>query len=813
MDTFRKDLQLAIRMLAKKPGFAAIAVFTLALGIAVNATMFSLVSGFLLHRPPGRDPERVAVVTGIDPAQGFQADAKTVSVPNYLAWREANHVFTDVAATDPYRTVTLTLHEQSEPLRAEAVSLNYFGLLEVTPQLGRTFEAGEDQTGSDHVVILGHTLWTSHFASNPSIIGQTIRLNRETYTVIGVMPANFRLLGFNPQLWTPLALTPADQTADARKTRSLYLFARMKPGVTVEQARAEMVTLGRRAEETFPEAEKGWGVAVRTLPDFLIYTFGIRSGIAVMMTTVGFVLMIACANVAGLLLARAAGRRKELAIRGALGAGRLRIIRQLLTEGLVIAFLGGSLGLVLSNWGIKLVRANLNFNEAISAVPLSLDRNVLLFTIAVSLVCAVLCSLAPAVSASRTDIATNLKDESRSATQGRSHSRIRAAMVTAEIALALFLLVGTGMLFQGISAIDSQDLGFRPDHILTAAVTLDSARYPDASHQNTFVRDLLPHLKELPGTESVAATSDLPASGAGSVTLRIKGQPELPTSERLSALDFVVTPDYFRTAGIALQSGHTFAESDNASAPRVVVVNREFARRYLNGQDPLGKQIRLDLSGPASDWSEIIGVVGNVKSYSQATRDDPEVYEPFWQRPVASMSLMIRTTSDPKSLASDLRKTVAQADPELPLAQVLSMPAVLNQQKEGNPFFLRVLGSFAVLALLLAAIGIYGLIAYSVSQRTHEIGIRMALGAKSQDVLRMVVWEGMKMAAIGGAIGIVMALPLPKVFEAIFFDLHVGEPRLYVVVPMAVLMVAIFATYLPARRAARVDPMSALRQE
>lgn len=813
METIVQDLRYALRQLRKNPGFTAIAALTLALGIGVNATMFSLVSAFLLRRPPGREPERVAVVTSVDPAAGFQPDASPVSVPNYLAWREANHIFADMAAADEYRTVSVTSQRQSEAIRSAAVSPNYFSVLSVTPQLGRTFAADEDQPGREHVVILSHELWERQFGSDPSLIGRTIRLNRENYTAIGVMPATFRLLGFTPQLWTPLMLAPADQTAAARRDRSLYLFARLKPGVTIEEARAEMVMLARRAEQSFAETEKGWGAAVRTLPDFLVYDFGIRSGIAVMMTAVAFVLMIACANVAGLLLARAVGRRKEVAIRFSLGASRVRIVRQLLTEGVAIAFLGGSLGLLFAFWGINFVRARMSFNDAFSALGLSLDSNVLLFATGVSLVCAVLCGLAPSLKASRADVTANLKDESRTASPSRSHSRLRTVMVTGEIALALFLLVGTGLLFVGIFRIEHQNLGFQTDHLLTAGVTLDDARYKDASHKTAFVRDLISHLQQIPGAEAVAAASDLPATGSGSVTLRIQGQPDLPTNQGLSALDSVVTPDYFRTTGVSLMRGRTFTEMNNAAAPRVLLVNQKFVDRYLHDQEPLGKQIRLEVSGGAPGWSEIIGVVGNVKTYSETTNDDPEVYEPFLQRPVSSFSVMVRATSDPDGLASAVRNAVAQLDVELPLARVMSMTAVIERQKAGNPFFVRVLVGFAFLALILAAIGIYGLIAYSVGQRTHEIGIRMALGARKQDVLRMIFREGMKMTAVGGAVGLAMSLPLPRVFGAIFYDLHVSEPRLYFIVPIAILMVAILAMYVPARRAARVDPMSALRQE
>jgi predicted permease len=775
--------------------------------------MFSMVSAFLLRRPPGRDPDTIAVVTAIDPGRGFQADASTLSVPNYLAWREANHVFTETAASDPYRTVSLTLQRQSEAQSCSAVSSNYFKVLGVAAQLGRTFAGGEDQAGRDHVVILSHEIWERRFGADASIVGQSVRLNREPYTVVGVMPASFQMLGFTPRVWIPLVTNAADLTTAARKDRSLYMFARMKPGVKVEQARADMVTLGRRTEEAFPDSEKGWGVMVRTLPDFLIYGFGIRSGLAVMMTTVGFVLMIACANVAGLLLARAAGRRKELAIRGALGAGRLRIVRQLLTEGLVISLLGGGLGLLLSSWGIKLVASGMTFNEAISAVPLKLDWSVALFAAGISLVCAVLCGLIPALNASRTDITTNLKDESRTASAGRSHSRLRTVMVTGEIALALVLLVGVGLLFRELFIIEHQNLGFRPDHLLTASLTLDSARYNDAYQQVNFVRDLIPRVQNIPGVVAAAVVSNLPATGAGDVSLHFKDQPDTSSDQAPTALHYVVTPDYFRAAGVGLWQGRTFTEADSVSAPPVVLVNREFVHRLLHDQEPFARQVRLDVGGAAPEWRQIVGVVENVKTYSEATREEPEVYEPFLQHPVSTFSVLLRTNSDPNTLAPVLRSTLAQVDSDLPLSNVMSMAAVLERQKAGNPLFVHVLATFAMLALILSAIGIYGLVAYSVGQRTHEIGIRMALGAKSQDVLRMVLSQGIKMAGIGAAVGLVLALPLPKIFGAIFFDLHVNEPRLYLVVPAIIFLVAIAATYIPARRAARVDPMSALRQE
>ena len=823
-DTFFQDLRYAVRGVLKNPAFTAAAVLTLALGIGVNASIFSMVSGFLLRRPPGRNPDRVVVISSINPAGGMLADVNGVSAPNYLAWSRAIDSFQNIAAAaeDDGRSASLTWQGQTIAVQSAAVTPEYFNVLQVAPLLGRVFAQGDDQPGRDHIVILSHQLWDREFGSDPSIIGRVVRLNREDYTVTGVMPESFRLMGFTPQLWTPLVLKAADQTASARRNRRMYVYARLKPDASLPQVRAEMATLAQRAEQEFPDTEKGWGIGVRTLPDFLIYVFNIRNALIVIMTVVGLILLIACANVAGLLLAKAGARRKEIAIRMSLGAGRLRIVRQLLTEGLTIALLGGGIGLLLAYWGIKFLRAHMTFNPAVSAVPLRLDWNVLLFALAVSVVSAVLCSLAPALTASKTDVSSSLKDETRAASAGRSHTRLRSMLVTAEIALALLLMTGTALLLQGVLREHRTGLGFQKDHLLTAGVALDDGRYPGPAQQRRFMEELLPHLQELPGAESAAAVSDLPATGAYHLSFVIQGQPELPPDKRPRAVDFVVTQDYFRTAGIPLLRGRTFTMQDNDSGPSVVVVNQKLVNQYFNGQDPLGKQIRLDLinggsaaasSSSASSWSRIIGVVANVKFYSEDSRYEPNVYEPFLQRPVSSFSLMIRTTSDPEGLAPALRKSVAQADAELPLSRIGSMSSIIEQQGSGDMLFAQMLGAFALLALTLAAIGVYGLIAYSVGQRTHEIAIRVALGARGVDVRRMVLRQGLKMACVGAAIGFIAAVPLPRIFASMFEGLKTSYPQTFVLVLILILMVAVLATYIPAYRASNIDPMRALRSE
>jgi predicted permease len=811
VESFWGDIRFAFRQLVKTPGFTITAVTTLALGIAVNATMFSLVSAFLMPHLPGQDPQHVYALSSVDPNASEVADLNPVSVPNYLAWRSHTNVFSEVAAVDDYKRAGLIVKGQPETVRYAAVSPNYFSLLEAKPAWGRTFIGSEDVPGRNHVLILSHALWASRFASDPEIIGRSVRLGREDYTVIGVMPQNFRLLGFLPQLWTPLTMTAADEAAAARNQRYLYLFARLAPGVSPAQARSQLSAFARRAEIEFPASERRWGASMRPLQDYLIRNFGIRKALVVLMTTVGFILLIACANVAGLLLTRAARRQKEFAIRLSMGASRLRIVRQLLTEGMVISLLGGGVGLLLAYVGIAVVRANLSFNEFVGAVPVGLDGKVLLYAVIISVVSALLSALTPAIKSVRRDVNRDLKNETRTASGDVSQNRLRALLVGSEIALALFLLIGSGLLIRVIFQIEHQNLGFATDHLLTASLTLDGAQYNNADAQRVFAANLLTRVHQLAGVASAALASDIPGNGASSSPFLIKSERENLTNAPPTALHVIITPDYFETTRIRIVRGRGFTDSDSAKAPRSVLVNQEFAERFLAGKNPLGVQLKLAGKDAPNEWSEIIGVVSDSKTDSEDTRVDAEIYEPFAQDPTGSLCVLLRTGASPDRLMQSLRRAVFDVDPELPLANIGTMQQVIDHNRRGNPLFARILGSFAVLALLMAAIGIYGMVAYSTSQRTHEIGIRMALGAGRSEILRMVLRQGLRTVVIGSAVGVVLALPLPRVFAAMFSDMQFSAPILYCAVLAVILCIALAASCVPAFRAAHLDPTQSLR--
>jgi putative ABC transport system permease protein len=697
------------------------------------------------------------------------------------------------------------------------VTANYFSILGVSPALGRTFAVGEDQSGSDRVVILSHTLWERRYGSDPKLVGATIRVNGESHTVIGVMPSGFLLHSFLTQIWTPLVLQDAQQSAAARENRNLYLFARLKTGVSAKQARGDIATLGRLAAEAFPDTEKGWGAETLTLQDFMIQSFPGGPSMVMHWCAAGFVLLIACANIAGLLLARAAGRGKEMAIRAAIGAGRGRMVRQLLTEAGLIALLGGALGLAMTFWSVRALQwteASVGDEESQALQP-AVDGHVLFFTATVSLLAAFLFGLAPALQAGTPNVSAILKNDSATVSAGRGRSRFRSVLVAGEVALAVFSLTGAALFSKAVyDAIHSYSHpGFEPQNLLTARLSLPEARYGKATTQSAFFQELLERLKVLPGVESAAVTSALPAWDAGDAPFRLKGQENMPAGARPRAFHFVVSPNYLRTAGIALIAGRGFTESDNANAPAVTLISEFFARRYFPNGDAIGKQVLID-SGDAKSvqWRQIVGIVRSVKI-------DPfdvtyaEIYEPFLQRPASSMAVMLRAKSNPEALAPGLREAVWALDKDQPITSVMSMQDQMTIETTGPKWIGTMQAIYAGMALILAVVGLYGLVSFSVGRRSREIGIRIALGAEKRNILRLVLRDGMKLALIGVAIGLVGAFPLPRAFGSLFPGFHVASGWIFVLVSALMSGVVLLACYVPARRAMRVDPIVALRYE
>ena len=814
LEVLIQDLRFGARMLRKNPGFTVVAVLTLALGIAANATIFSFVSAVLYKRPPVYDPDRVMVVYSTSAAHGFGTSLNPVSAPNYFTWKRENRVFSDVAALEPYTNVNLTGKDEPERVITNRVTADYFSIVGIAPALGRTFANGDDQPGHDHVVLLDYRYWEQKFGADPKVVGKSIRLNGEEHTVIGVLPQQFQILSFRSQVWLPLVLDESQQGTAARQTRTLYLFARSKPGVTVEQAQAKVKTLGALAVQLFPDTETGWDARCLTLQEYIIHDFNANAAFVILLSAVGFVLLIACANIAGLLLARATSRGKEMAVRIAIGAGRLRVVRQLMTEALLIALLGTIAGLGLALGGTQLLHKVLSFNEAIKMLDMQIDWRVLAFTSAIAMVSALLFGLAPAMRAWAVEVFPTLKNDSATVSAGRKKSRGRSVLVAAEVAMAVILLTGAGILIKGFLEGLQRSLGFEPQHLLTAQITLPASRYKEPTKQVEFYRELATRLAATPGASSAAVTSNLPAAGAGFVGFLQKGQEALSASERSRARYYVVSPTYFETIQAAVIAGRVFMESDGANSQPVAIVSEKFVERFFPKGDAIGKQIRIDSSDAAANqWRQIIGIVQDVKSWPLNFDNDPEIYEPFQQHPGAEMSIIVRAAGEANSLGPGLREAVWSLDRDLPVGSLIGMRELLANESAPDFIFSKIMTVFAALALVLAGIGIYGLVAFTVGQRSQEIGIRVALGAEKKNILRMVLLDGLKLAAIGGAVGMVGAFPLLRLFEAAFYDFHVLGGWLFVIVPALIGAVALLACYIPARRAARIDPMVALRYE
>ncbi len=803
MEGILQDIRYGLRTLVRSPGFAVVAVLALALGIGANTAIFSVVNAVLLRPLPFRDPGRLMVVESSNPAKGYPEFA--VSPPDFLDWKDQGRSFEGMAA---FEATPFNLSEGSEPERVQGsrITAPMLGLLGVKPILGRDFRPEEDRDGSDLVVLLGHALWTRRFGADPAIVGRAVSINGRKRTVLGILPPEFSFPN-RSEIWTPMAFEKQELTG--RGAHYLNVIARIRPDATLAGARAEMQGIAERLKTQYKDTNAGWTAVVFPLGEKVVGK--LRAELWVLLGAVSFVLLIACANVANLLLARATERQKEVSIRIALGAGRWRLIRQLLTENVVLGLAGGVLGLLLALWGTDLLVAagqeNLpRFREV------SVDLRVLLFTLGLSLATGLVFGLVPALQTSRPDLNESLKEGGRGGTAGRARHRLRGALAVGEIALALVLLTGAGLMLKSFLRLVSVDPGFRADHVLKFDVALPGSKYGTDAQQAAFVRQALQKLGALPGVATAAVATTLPLTGdLISYSFNLDGSGPQAPSDRNSAEYDGVSPGYFHAMGIRVLKGRELRESDAAGAARVAVISDTMANRFFPGQDPIGRRIDINNGPPA--WREIVGVVADVKQLSLDGGIRPHVYEPLDQSPSPYVTFVLRTSTDPAGLGTAARHAIQEIDPEQPIAGVETAEALVADSVAQPRFAMLLLGVFAGVALLLAGIGTYGVIAYSVSQRTHEFGVRMALGAGRGQVLALVVRQGALLAAAGVALGLLAAAGSSRVLAGLLFGVSPTDPITYAGVALLLTGVALLACVVPARRATRVDPIAALRCE
>jgi predicted permease len=809
-----QDLKYGARVLRKSPGFTIVAVVVLALGIGANTAIFSVVNAVLLRPLPFGNPDRLVHVWHVPPPKSFPGISRfSVSAANYIDWKAQNDVFQDMAIFSG-SSMNLTGGGKPEFVQAATVSADFFKVLGVQPMLGRTFVPGEDVLGHDHEVILTYAFWQSRFGGDRGVVGRQITLNDEPYTVVGVMGPSFTYPDWEQKIWKPLAWTPKE--AAVRGEHHSIVIARLKPGVDLQHAQAEMTAISDRLAQQYPADDKDWGALVSPLQEDLVGD--VRPALLVLLGAVAFVLLIACANVANLLLAKAMARSREIAIRTALGASRIRLIRQLLFETIILALAGGAAGLIVAHFGITLI-ARFLANQLPTSTDLSLDGFVLGFAFVLSLLTGVLAGIVPALRLSKSNVNETLK-QGLGRMGDTGGNRTRAVLVVSEVALSLMLLAGAGLMVRSLWNLRRANPGFDSGNVLTLSLPIPGTRYKSPQEEINFWNRFLERVRALPGVESAGAVDDLPLQGGSHQPIQIEGRPVVQMSEQPEVDVRVISTGYLRAMHIPVIRGRDFNDSDAADRPKAILVSESMAKRFWPGEDAVGK--RLSLTFSSSEMREIVGVVGDVKMDGlDQTEPSSALYTPLAQVSAPAqadwhsfgLNVAVRTNTPPANVASAITNLVHEFDPEQAVLHVQTMDEFLSESISPQRLNMLLLATFAGLALLLAAMGIYSVLSYSVRRRVREIGIRMALGAQVRDVLRLVIFDGMKPALIGLGIGLVGALLLGRVLAKLVFGVKTSDPLTFISVSVLLALVAFLATVIPAYRATLVDPMNTLRDE
>ncbi|HEX5760842.1 MAG TPA: ABC transporter permease, partial [Thermoanaerobaculia bacterium] len=800
MERLRQDIRFALRSLRRSPGHTAAALLALALGIGANAAIFSVVYGVLLEPLPYPSPERLVMLIDSNPTRGF--DRFSSSPPNFVDWRDQSRSFSGMAALTRANPSLTGGGVEPERLEGAQVSAGFFETLGVPPALGRGIGAADDRPGAPKVAVLSHGLWRRRFGADPAIVGRAVELDGSPHTVVGIAAEGFQFPS-RVEVWQPLAL---EITPDMRGAHFVGVAARLKPGVSLERAQAEMSVIAGRLEKQYPDSNTGWGVNV--IPTRELVVEDVRPALLVLMATVAVVLLIACANVANLLLARMASREREVAIRTALGAGRGRLIRQFLTESVLLALAGGALGLLLALWGVRALVA-MNADNIPRAAEIGLEPPVLLFTLALAVLTGLVFGLVPALHAARPDLQGSLKEGGRGAGTGVRARSARGALVVVEVALTLVLLVSAGLLLRSFAGLSGVSPGFETAGVLTLEVNLPESRYPDEEEEGesskvaAFYDQVLADVRAIPGVRSAGAGYPLPLGGSGFVlAFVVEGRPEPPPGQEPNSHIRFVTPGYLETMSIPLLRGRRLLASDREGALPVMVVNRTMAEKTWPGEEALGKRLTFgDPEDEDVEWRTVVGVVGDVRHEALATEPAAETYVPIGQAPSSAATLVVRTDGDPMRLAAPVREAVRRADPDLPVFAVLPLAEVVAQSLAEQRFRTILLALFAGLALVLASVGVYGVISYGVTQRRHEMGLRMALGARREQVQRLVVGQGLRLVLTGAAVGLVGAFLATRLLASFLYGVRATDPLTFAAVPALLAGVALFASWLPARRA------------